>query len=54
MKYKDKVSSAHIGKGKQYRKKGRWERDEKMLFLKGIRIYGIGKWSDISKMIPNR
>ena len=35
-------------------KRGRWEIEEKKAFLKGLRIYGRGKWKAIAKLIPQR
>ena len=35
-------------------KGGRWTYDEKKMFLKGIRVFGRGKWSSIAKDIPTR
>ena len=38
----------------QHPKCGRWEKWERMVFLYGYRLYGKGKWSKISKLIPTR
>lgn len=35
-------------------KRGRWEVDEKKTFLRGLRIYGKGKWKAIATLIPHR
>jgi len=35
-------------------KRGRWERWEKVAFLKGLRKYGKGKWKLIGSLIPTR
>ena len=33
---------------------GRWQKDERIAFLRGFRIYGKGNWVKIAQMIPNR
>jgi len=33
---------------------GRWETWERLRFLQGLRIYGKGKWKQISEMISTR
>lgn len=33
---------------------GRWEKHERMAFLRGFRRYGKGKWKQIGAMIPSR
>jgi hypothetical protein len=35
-------------------KVGRWEQWERFAFLRGLRMYGRGKWKKISKLIPTR
>jgi hypothetical protein len=33
---------------------GRWTFEEKILFLKGLRRYGRGKWKKIGSLLPTR
>lgn len=44
--------------GKKHRKDnksvGRWTYEEKLAFLNGMKLYGIGKWSKIARTIPTR
>lgn len=35
-------------------KRGRWQREESITFLKGLRLHGKGKWKEIAKSIPTR
>lgn len=34
--------------------KGSWSTEEKLLFLKGLRIFGTGKWKEIGTILTSR
>lgn len=34
--------------------RGRWTLQERLAFLRGLRVHGKSKWKEISKMIPTR
>jgi Myb-like DNA-binding domain len=34
--------------------RGRWTTQERLTFLRGLRVHGKSKWKEISKMIPTR